>query len=94
MRDVQGRTADVREVLVDSTLNRGTWIRCKDEMPPENTDVLAYRKGRINIGRWMQRDDGKIWTWAGTTVHEKLATSVPQISCEFSHWMPLPEGPK
>lgn len=77
-----------------SSLKKNAWIRCKKEMPPQNVEVLAYRRGRISIGRWAQRDDGKQWTFSGTTVHEKLAASIPRLSCEFTHWMPLPEKPK
>lgn len=76
-----------------ATLNRGAWILCADEMPPQMTPVLGYRRGRVGIGEWMQREDGKIWIWNGTSVHENLARSIPRLSCEFTHWMPLPEGP-
>lgn len=79
---------------IASSLKRDAWIRCADEMPPQMSPVIAYRKGRVGIGEWMQRDDGKVWIWNGTSVHEQLATAIPKLSCAFTHWMPLPEKPK
>ena len=78
-----------------AALDSSHWVRCADKMPPENTYVLAYQvaTGRIGIGRWMQRDDGKMWTFDNKTMHDSLHSNKNLSPTEFSHWMPLPEAP-
>lgn len=83
--------------MSNATIETVKWIRCKDQMPPESEAVLVYQSktGRIGIGMWMQRDDGKMWTFNGSTVHEAMLRRNKNLAPrEFTHWMPLPNPPK
>lgn len=88
-----GPLAPVKRSARPSTTRSPGWIACAGRMPPEVEKVLAWNGKSVGIGQWMQRPDGKLWIWNGTSVHEQLANSIPRLSCEFTHWMPLPAAP-
>lgn len=66
------------------------WVKCSERLPEEWTEVLAYfpHADEVGIGKWMQREDGRMWHKDGTSAHEK---TLPEL--KFTHWMPLPPAP-
>lgn len=55
------------------------------ETAPRNGDIfLAYRHGEMRDSWAMQREDGVVWNFGGSSFHERWNPSrVP------THWMPM-----
>lgn len=60
------------------------WIKCSDQMPPNNLSVLVYDKDGVHGGSQIDIDyrvSGEFWNDGG-------------IFDRISHWMQLPNPPK
>jgi hypothetical protein len=68
-------------------IDKNGWIKSRDQLPPAEEKVLAFRNGIIGIGEfWTTITDRQIWKFNGT--------SGPKDMFKFSHWQHLPDEPE
>ena len=64
------------------------WIRCADQMPPEDTEVLVYADGNRFISKWNMCAGVHI-RWQGI-----ICQCYDEEQKNVTHWQSLPAPPQ